>query len=144
MSRASLRELKITPLKRQILEHAVQLRQAQALVRETFDNREAGPAQHKAWEDACYAFHISYGKAMAVYDGDLQADLKEQRPEAIEFALSFLECRPYFFRSGYLWKEILRWVKRLPMRQSQAKRRDTILERYAAYRADRLRRHDET
>ncbi len=137
----SLRDMKLTPLKQDILERAARVRHAHAVVNETFLLRDKGPSYRKAWQDACSAFHEYAGDAFAPYRDDLKADLAEGRPEAIEFALSFLECRPYYYRSGYLYRNILRWVKRLPMSQLQAKRRDLILACYAEYRAGAAQGH---
>jgi hypothetical protein len=38
---------------------------------------------------------------------------------AIEAAICFLEVRPYFFRSGYMFKDLLRALKRAPLTQEE-------------------------
>ena len=58
-------------------------------------------------------------------------------PEAIEAALAFLEIRPYFFRSGYMYKDLLRKTKRAPLSDAQARRFVRIVQAYADYRARR-------
>ncbi|MFP5382346.1 MAG: hypothetical protein ACLGG4_08780, partial [Gammaproteobacteria bacterium] len=57
--------------------------------------------------------------------------------EAIETALCFLECRPYFFRSGYMWKEISRKLKRAPLSEQQAERLEIVMNKYNAWRASK-------
>lgn len=53
----------------------------------------------------------------------------------MDVVLTFLEVRPYFFRSGYMWKTLLKRVQRVPMGAKQQARMQKILDAYAAYRA---------
>lgn len=48
--------------------------------------------------------------------------------EAIEYALAFLEVRPYFYRSQYMRKKIIRVLKRVGLTLRQRNRLDKILE----------------
>jgi hypothetical protein len=52
-------------------------------------------------------------------------------PEAMETALCFLELRPYFFRSGYMFKDILRKCRNAPLSAEQAKRLAVYEEKLA-------------
>ncbi|MGS7837280.1 hypothetical protein ACVMVB_06930, partial [Stenotrophomonas maltophilia] len=61
--------------------------------------------------------------------------LAEHDPNTVDVVLTFLEVRPYFFRSGYMWKTLLKRVQRAPMGVKQQARMQKILEAYAAYRA---------
>ena len=60
--------------------------------------------------------------------------------QTIDAALGFVECRPYFFRSGYMFKDLLRKLKRAPMDAANTKRLELVLQAYADYR-ERLRLH---
>ena len=53
----------------------------------------------------------------------------------MEAGICFLELRPYFFRSGYMFKDILRKCKQAPLSKSQAARLATVVEKFAAWRA---------
>jgi len=55
--------------------------------------------------------------------------------------MCFLELRPYFFRSGYMYKELLRKIKRAPLSPDQERRLRLVLERQAAWRAQRVKKN---
>ena len=61
-------------------------------------------------------------------------------PDVIEVALCFLEVRPYFFRSGYRWKTILKKCKRAPMSAEQSTRFQVLLEKYEQWRKRRRKK----
>jgi len=56
---------------------------------------------------------------------------------AIEVALCFLEARPYYFRSGYMWNELLKKSKRFPLSDEQSSRLHELLKRYDEWKAER-------
>ncbi len=53
--------------------------------------------------------------------------LKLGEPRSVEFALCYLESRPYYFRSQYLFKTMLRSVKRARLDSDQRRRLDVVL-----------------
>ena len=55
----------------------------------------------------------------------------------IEAAHCFLELRPYFFRSGYMRKELLRKINRGPLSLKQLARLQVAQERQAERNAKR-------
>ena len=55
-------------------------------------------------------------------------------PEAIEFAICFLELRPYFFRSGYMFNAILRYANRAPLSAKQRARLTVVQDRRDEWR----------
>ncbi len=59
--------------------------------------------------------------------------------EAIEAALCFVELRPYFFRSGYMFKALLPKLKRAPLSATEAARLQTVLSAYDAWREPKRR-----
>lgn len=48
--------------------------------------------------------------------------LKRGDIDAVETAIHFLEADPMFFRSGYVKADLLRFVKRMPLNESQRER----------------------
>jgi hypothetical protein len=59
-------------------------------------------------------------------------------PDAMEAAICFLEIRPYFFRSGYMFKDILRKCRRAPLSSDQAARLKTIEKGLLEWRERKL------
>ena len=49
-------------------------------------------------------------------------EFKKRDSKAMKVAICFLECRPYFFKSGYMFKDILRKVKKAPLSDEQTLR----------------------
>ena len=126
-------------LKQTILANAEEIRRLNARIGET---RLLGqPGRTREWQQACEAFHASYDTLAfpGGYDGALER-LKASDPATIAAALCFLEVRPFFFRSGYMFKDILRKVKRAALNRQQAERLDRIVIAYDAYRVKRRRR----
>ena len=90
------------------------------------------------WESACREFHDRYDLLAfpGGYEGALERIVAGE-PEAMDAAICFLEVRPYFFRSGYMYKDILRKIKRAPLSKRQADRVAAIIQTYEAYRVQR-------
>ena len=126
--------------KKQIMDNAEEARRIHARVHETFRLRGQGPAKLQEWKQACACFHSRYdGLAFpGGYHGALER-IAAGEPQALEAAICFLECRPYFFRSGYMFKTILRKVKHAALSKRQASRLQDVLERQAEWR--RIRPH---
>ena len=122
-----------------IREDAAEIVRLHSRVHETFSARDHSPEERAEWEEACAQFHARYdtlafpGGFNGAYERIVSGD-----PFAMEAAICFVEVRPYFFRSGYMFKDILRKCKRAPLSPEQKSRLDTTIERYEAWR--RLRR----
>ena len=93
--------------------------------------REKSEEGLRRWREACSRFHEAYPK-LAFPGGlaRLYAELPRGNRAAIEDAIRFLETDPYFFRSGYLKEELLRYLARAPLDPDQESRlRDVVLAR---------------
>jgi hypothetical protein len=125
-------------LKQLILTNGAEITRLRACIDETLAGRSAGAQGRDDWKNACAQFHGRYdelafpGGYAGAADRILAGD-----PYAMEAAVCFLECRPYFFRSGYMYKELLRKAKRAPFSQEQNGRLKVVLERVEAWRAFR-------
>lgn len=124
----------------EIERNAIKINQLKRMIDETFKHRDKNEHKRKEWQAACAAFHAQYdalafpGGLTGAYERIVDGD-----PKAVEAAICFLECRPYFFRSGYIFKDILRKAKRAPLKRDQKERLDAIVQAYAEYRRTRKR-----
>jgi hypothetical protein len=118
-----------------MLQNAEEIKRLSARIDETVQHRSESREKHREWESACAEFHERY-RTLAFpggYDGALGRIVAGDE-EAMEAAICFLECRPYFFRSGYMFKEILREAKRAPLSPDQTRRLQVVLQRLAEWR----------
>ncbi|HTF66993.1 MAG TPA: hypothetical protein VK638_30350 [Edaphobacter sp.] len=58
-------------------------------------------------------------------------------PLITEWALCFLELRPYFFRSGYVWQKLLRRLKHVPLSEEQERRFSDVIRSYGEWQAQK-------
>ena len=122
----------------EIIQNSNKIRELHKRIHHTVNFRHISIHKRKEWETACANFHAQYGllafpgRFNGAYERILDGD-----PKAIEAAICFLECRPYFFRSGYMFKDILRKAKKAPLRDGQRKRLEIVLKAYYEYRASK-------
>jgi len=126
-------------LKREISVAAAEIRRLHARIHETVRYRDASKLKRNEWSDACAKFHARYDMLAFPdgYDGAVERIVAGD-PKAMEAAICFLELRPYFFRSGYMFSQILRKVKRAPLSPQQADRLRLVIERQTEWRSKRL------
>src|SRR5277367_2241226 len=109
--------------------NAAEMARLHARVHETVRLRQESAKKRVEWEQACSDFHTRYNSLAfpGGYAGALER-IPAGDPNTMEAAICFLECRPYFFRSGHMFKGILRRCRRAPLSPNQAARLK-ILER---------------
>lgn len=112
-------------MRERIRENAAQIVRLKSRINETYAQRSKSPEKEREWEQVCAEFHARYDKL--AFPGGYQGGGVLNRvsygdPEAMEAAICFLECRPYFFRSGYMFKDILRRCRKAPLFPEQAAR----------------------
>src|ERR1044071_4963963 len=117
-------------LKKRMNENAAEIRRLHARTHDTFLRRNENIREHQAWKDACKQFHELFDQLAfpGGYQGAL-ARIVAGDPLAVEAAICFLEDRPYFFRSGYMFKAILKKIKHAPLTEDQASRLQRVLTR---------------
>ncbi|WP_263352506.1 hypothetical protein [Acidicapsa acidisoli] len=129
-------------LKKIMLDNAAEITRLHSRIHATYALRKESSEKWQDWEKACDDFHSRYTKlAWPVTSGaeGWLDTISSGDVDAVEAALCFLECRPYFFRSGYMYKDILRKIRRAPMPPEQATRLKVILEKWALYQQLRIR-----
>ncbi|MGB1252088.1 MAG: hypothetical protein ACPG8W_15830 [Candidatus Promineifilaceae bacterium] len=109
----------------------VQLRQR---IHETFARRSDNEQSWVRWQNACAEFHKRYDD-LAFFGGstNIRQRLRSGDKDAINYAIDFLEVRPYFFRSGYMYKDFMRILQRCLLSATQRKRYEQIKARYEQY-----------
>ena len=124
--------------KSQIQQNARVIGQLHQRIQETFAHRDDDDHSRALWQDACFEFHDKYNEL--VFPGgttEIRERLRAGDMRAIDYALDFIEVRPYFFRSGYLYKDFLRVLRNCPLSHSQRKRYDQLKANYDKYRQRR-------
>jgi hypothetical protein len=122
----------------EILRNAEIINRLKKRIDETVKYRDKNDNKRKEWEKACADFHSQYntlafpGGVSGAYERIVSGE-----PKAVEAALCFIECRPYFFRSGYMFKELLRKLKKSPLDDGQKERFEKVLTAYKEYRKRR-------
>jgi hypothetical protein len=104
-------------LKQRIRENASEIVRLHSRIHETFVHRWKSAEKRREWEQACAEFHhysISWHFRADTRGGPLTRVMYGD-PKAMEAAICFLEIRPYFLRSGYIFKDILRKCRRAPL-----------------------------
>ncbi len=121
-----------------IRENEKLINQLHSRIHETYKYRDANDHKYREWKSACHEFHSKYdelafpGGFEGAYERILNGD-----SQAIEAALCFIEIRPYFFRSGYIYKDLLRKLARAQLESNDLSRYMNVKEAYVEYRANR-------
>jgi hypothetical protein len=123
-------------LRQLIKDNAVEITRLNSRINETVKLRDQSPAKKQEWQQACAEFHAKIGGLAfpGGYSGALERIVAGDS-DAMEAAICFLEVRPFFFRSGYMFKDILKRAKRAPLSKEQAARLATIEQRLTEWRA---------
>ena len=127
-------------LKRQIERNASEILRLHNRIHETFLERGKSSEHASVWKQACRDFHDNY-QSLAFPGGpyDARHRMRAGDNEAIEYALAFLEVRPYFFRSGYMYQEFMRVLRNCPLSDSQGARYAIMRQKYIEYRKNKRR-----
>ena len=127
-------------IREQIQKNAAEIVRLHSRIRETYSQRSKSPEKMQQWKQACAEFHSRY--ASLAFPGGYQGLVWERilagDPQTMESAICFLEVRPYFFRSGYMFKDLLRKCRRAPLSADQAARLKVIEQRLLAWRERKL------
>lgn len=124
-----------TTLKSQIQANTRRIVELHQRVHETAHSRDLSAAHRESWSQACLEFRTQYD-ALAFIGGVSTARdrIRSGDAQAIEYALCFIEVRPYFFRSGYMFKDFLRVLRNVELSPAQQARYDRVCDAYQQYR----------
>jgi hypothetical protein len=124
-------------LRQQIRDNAQEIVRLHSRIHETYLQRSESPDKRGEWEKACAEFHTRYDRLAfptGYQGGGALRRIEYGDPEAMEAAVCFLEVRPYFFRSGYMFKDILRKCRKAPLSADQAARLNVVEKKYLDWR----------
>jgi hypothetical protein len=134
------------PIKKQTENHLKIARNAEEInrlhyrIKETFRLRAQSDSARQQLQEACAEFHARYD--LLAFPGGLNEEtffdqLGKSDPVITEWALCFLELRPYFFRSGYVWQKLLRRLKHVPLSEQQQRRFSDVIRSYGEWKAQK-------
>lgn len=135
--------MKLAAIRAHIIANAAELARLHARIRETAFECDASPIGYAPWEQAC-AQLLLRADTLA-FPGGYKAALEKfcaGDESVVEPALCFLEVRPYFHRSGYMFGVLMRRVRRAALSDSQRQRLDAVITRNAAWKARKGRHHE--
>jgi hypothetical protein len=123
-----------------ILANSEEVQRLRERINETFRLRGRSKEHRERWQTACREFNTRYDQ-LAFPGGYSTAKQKIAAGDldAIEAALCFVEIRPYFFRSGYMFKELLPKLKRANLSSEQRERLARVLLAYQDWRETKRR-----
>ena len=124
-------------LRAKMVENAAEMNRLQGRIHETVKWRSESDEAREEWSQACAEFHARYDELCFPWGPypNFYERLAAGEHEIVEVALCFLEVRPYFFRSGYHWKTILKKCKRAPMSGKQTQRFKTVFQKYSEWKS---------
>lgn len=122
--------------------NAAMIRKLKHRFDEAYKHRSEGPEQAAACDEAREAFQRQYGELAVPNCGYYRLAREKLRagdPHVLEWALCFLECRPYFDRSGFMYKDLMRVLKNVPMGAGARSRFERMRQRYLDFLESRKR-----
>jgi hypothetical protein len=122
-------------IKQTILDNAAEIVRLSQQLHETRKQRELSPEKWSEWQQV---YTGSYERYLSLaFPGGLDGAYERivsGYPEAMEAAICFLELRPYYFRSGYMFEDILRKCKHAPLSPEQVARLEVVKEKLAEWK----------
>lgn len=85
-------------------------------------------------KSACKEYHERFNE-LCYWNGiyDYRAEIRAGSLDAIEYAICFIEIRPYFPNSGYIFKDLMRVLKSIDLNTDLKQRFERVNVRYLAF-----------
>ncbi len=139
----NINNLQITNTHITILKNTREINKLRENIKKTLAERHKNKAKKTLWHNACFEFQEKYNALVFDYQ-DYQGEkyfyelLIAGDEYVMEYAVCFIEVRPYFFQSGYIYQKLLRKLKHAPLNESQQQRYLTIKAKYKQWCKERL------
>ena len=101
-------------------------------------NRGQSAYMHEKWHNACREFHEKYRELSFLGGWDSARErIRAGDQDALEYAIVFIEMRPYYFRSGYMFEALIKCLNSVAMSLSQRKRYEAVKKAFTDYKMNR-------
>lgn len=125
-----VRALAVKPASFDQLVMAERAEQARTFCHEAYklyERRTGRPNQEALWKESAALFHRAVEEAYPPGFWEDFAKLKQGNSAGLDSAITFLEKDPWFFRSGYVKGELLRFIPRCQLSSSALLRLRAVL-----------------
>lgn len=135
--------MKADRIKEHILANAAEVVRLHSRIHATYRRRDESGRAWEEWSKACAEMRERYDNLAfpGGYNGALER-ISAGDADAIETAICFLEVRPYFFRSGYMYKVLLRRCGRASLSPDQAARLDAVKSAVAEWKRSKRAKNE--
>ena len=125
----------------EIKQNSIEIDRLHKRVHSTYALKHKSEKHMTDWRDACDEFREKYAElAYFEYPFDYRFELRNGNQETIERALAFIEIRPFHYRSGYIFNDLMRVLKNIELNKKQKRRFDSINRKFSEYKLNRKRK----
>ncbi len=120
-----VKALSVKPVAFDQLVMAERAEEARALCHEAYklyERQKGRPDQEALWKETAALFHKAVEEAYPPDFWNNFARLKQGNAAALDAAITFLEKDPWFFRSGYVKEDLLRFIPKCSLSMSDSQR----------------------
>ena len=97
--------------------------------------------KHDEWAENCREYNEKYF-GLCFWNGlwDYRKEIRSGNLEAIEYYICFIEVRPYFFRSGYMYNDLMRVFKNIELTTDHRRRFNIIRTKFLQFKENQKQR----
>lgn len=98
-----------------IHEHEPAVNSFMLRIKRAFAAREKDSLHWQTWEDSCDAWHTYTSPVNDLWNPETRAMIKRGEAPWLQYAITYLEEDPWYFRAGYLKERLIRALKSAPL-----------------------------
>ena len=117
-----------------IKQNSIEINRIKQQIERTFNVKN----KKDEWSNACDEYHKNYAK-LCFWNGiyDYRSEIRNGNQETIEYYICFIEIRPYHFRSGYMYNDLMRVFKNIDLSTDHKRRYEIVRKNYMLYKEKR-------